>query len=209
MIIMRILILCFYWVGASYAWAGFFNINTNIDTPIPMNSVNSVQDEQATALNRVRSSILKHRASLGIDADGSLLFQGVNTDNFGNQHFRFNVIYHGIEVENMQIIAHANQGNVSNISGYQQSLSNEFKNKINAHLNQGKTQLSADEVLAFINQNQQKNQYKVLSNQPMIVKTQPYVIWRVQLLINGIKTVYDINDSKPLSVLSTTKDIQF
>ncbi|SFV87832.1 hypothetical protein MNB_SUP05-SYMBIONT-5-381 [hydrothermal vent metagenome] len=202
MIIMRVLILCFYWVGASYAWAGFFNINTNTNMPMYANSVNG---GQTTVLDQVYSSVLKHRVSLGIDDNGSLLFQGVNTDNFGNQHFRFNVIYHGIEVENMQIIAHSNQGNVSNISGYQQPLSNEFKNKINAHLNHGKTQLNAAEVLAFINQ----NQHKVLSNKPIIIKTQPYVIWRVQLLINGIETVYDINDSRPLSVLSTTKDIQF
>ncbi|CAC9452919.1 hypothetical protein [uncultured Gammaproteobacteria bacterium] len=95
---------------------------------------------------------------------------------------------------------------VSNsISGYQQLLSASLKNKINTHLNQGQTQLTANKVLTFINQ----KQHKVLSNKPMITQTQPYVIWQVRLLVNGIPTIYRISDSNPPSILSKTTDIQY
>jgi hypothetical protein len=36
-----------------------------------------------------------------------------------------------------------------------------------------------------------------LSIKPMIIQAQPYVIWQVQLLINGITTVYRVSDSNP------------
>jgi hypothetical protein len=105
----------------------------------------------------------------------------------------------------MQIIAHFDQGIVSSLSGYQQSLSPSFKSKIDTHLNQEKPQLTTDKVLAFIN----KKQHKVLSIKPMIIQAQPYVIWQVQLLINGITTVYRVSDSNPPSILSKIEDIQY
>jgi hypothetical protein len=43
----------------------------------------------------------------------------------------------------------------------------------------------------------------------MIIQAQPYVIWQVQLLINGITTVYRVSDSNPPSILSKIEDIQY
>lgn len=197
--ITRALILCSC-LSSTCTWGGFFQINTDADTMMGVNSMGGL-----TILEQAQSSILKHGAQLDIRGNDALLFQRVSTDSFGNQHLHFNVAYQGIEVEKAQIIAHFNQTEISSISGYQQLLSAPFKDKINTHLNQGKTQLTADKVLAFIN----PQQHKVLSNKPMIVQTQPYVIWQVRLLINGIPTVYRISDNNPPSVLSKTIDIQY
>ncbi|OIR24233.1 hypothetical protein BGC33_02985 [Bathymodiolus thermophilus thioautotrophic gill symbiont] len=105
----------------------------------------------------------------------------------------------------MQIIVHFDQEAVSSISGYQQLLSPSFKSKIDAHLNQEKTQLTADKVLAFIDQ----KQHKVLSIKPMIIQTQPYVIWQVRLSVNGIETIYRVSDSNPPNILSKIEDIKY
>ncbi|CAC9552245.1 hypothetical protein [uncultured Gammaproteobacteria bacterium] len=197
--ITRILILCGY-LGSTYAWGGFFHLDVDA-----IQGINSMSGTAPTLEQQARSSILERRAQLNLNNNEALLFQRVNTDRFGNQHFRFNVTYKGIELEKMQIIAHFDQGIVSSLSGYQQSLSPSFKNKIDTHLNQEKPQLTTDKVLAFIN----KKQHKVLSIKPMIIQAQPYVIWQVQLLINGITTVYRVSDSNPPSILSKIEDIQY
>lgn len=196
--IIRVLIFCSYWVSAC-AWGGFFNINVNDATLMGAN----VGAAPAT-LEQARSSILQRKTQLGIDGNMSVVFQRTTEDNFGNQHLRFNVTYQGIEIEKAQIIVHFNQASVRSINGYQQPLSASFKHKIDAHLSQGNTQLTADQVLAFIN----PKQHKLLSNKPIIIKTQPYVVWQVRLLVGGIATLYYISDSHPISLLSTTTEVQ-
>ena len=194
----RTLILCGY-LGSTYAWGGFFHLD--VDNILSADSMGG----SATTLEQARSSILEHRTQLNLSSDGALLFQQTNTDRFGNQHLRFKTTYRGIEVEKMQIIVHFDQEAVSSISGYQQLLSPSFKSKIDAHLNQEKTQLTADKVLAFIDQ----KQHKVLSIKPMIIQTQPYVIWQVRLSVNGIETIYRVSDSNPPNILSKIEDIKY
>ena len=197
MAIIRTLILCGY-LGSPYAWGGFFHFNIN-----NIHGINSVNGS-ATTLEQARSSILQHRTQLNIN-NKALLFQQTSTDRFGDQHLRFKIAYQGIEIEKMQIIAHFSQGIVSSISGYQQLLSPTFKSKINTHLNQGKTRLTTDKVLTFIN----PKQHKVLSIKPMIIQAQPYVIWQVRLLVGNIVTIYRVSDSNSPRILSAMNDIKY
>ncbi|SMN13711.1 hypothetical protein BHECKSOX2_834 [Bathymodiolus heckerae thiotrophic gill symbiont] len=105
--ITRALILCSY-LSSAYAWGGFFQIDTNADTMMGVNSM-----DRLTTLEQAQSSILKHGAQLGINANNALLFQRTSTDSFGNQHLRFNIAYRGIEIEKAQIIAHFNQTEIN------------------------------------------------------------------------------------------------
>ncbi|WP_201341858.1 hypothetical protein [Abyssogena phaseoliformis symbiont] len=95
----------------------------------------------------------------------------------------------------MQVIVHFNNQQVSSLSGYNQKLSAELKYEIDASFFQGKTNLNTAEVLDFISQD--LLEFKILSNKAVIIPQASYVIWRVNLVINGMETIYIISDSHP------------
>ncbi|SMM98398.1 hypothetical protein SPONN_2296 [uncultured Candidatus Thioglobus sp.] len=206
--IIRFLILCSCW-GSFSAWGGFFNIeiDDNTNEAYAVHAFSSAGSATTSLQQQACSSLFKY---LNIGDNQTCLFQQANTDTFGNQHLRFKLKYHGIEVEHTQIIAHFNQGDIDSISGYQQLLSPALKTKIDAHLNKGITQLTAGEALAFIIQKEHLNpsQYTLLAQKPMIIQAQPYVIWQVELLVNGIAMIYRLSDNNPPQFLSKIIDIQ-
>lgn len=160
---------------------------------------------------KAKQYLVKNQQVFGIESFDNLFFKKITSDRLGRKHLRFARTYQGIKVENIEIIVHFNQNNqVASVNGYLQDLPVNVRTSIERALKNGTTVSNSQAILNKVAQNLKTSvsQLKVLSNQPIIVLSRPYLIWKVDVVARSIRYSFKLTDEIEASILDKTVNVQ-
>lgn len=172
---------------------------------------NSREINQEALILKAKQYLVKNQQVFGIESFDNLFFKKITSDRLGRKHLRFARTYQGIKVENIEIIVHFNQNNqVASVNGYLQDLPVNVRTSIERALKNGTTVSNSQAILNKVAQNLKTSvsQLKVLSNQPIIVLSRPYLIWKVDVVARSIRYSFKLTDEIEANILDKTVNVQ-
>ena len=134
-----------------------------------------------------KAFMAQHKGMLGVDSGHDFQLIREKEDRLGGRHLRFSRTYQDLEVDNMEVIVHFNPNRqITSINGEIARLDEVAKAAIDAHLANGLVASHEALIQAIAkSENLSVDQVEVDDITPLVTKTAPYVVWRLNASLNN------------------------
>jgi len=162
-------------------------------------------------ISRAKHYLVQNKSVFGVESVEDLFLNKIVTDQHNRKHVRLGQMYHGFNIKEVEFIVHFNQNEqVTGVNGYMQALPLSLRLSVDKALNNGETASNPQAVLNQVAKDLKvlPSRIEVLSNQPIIILSSPYLVWQVDVVARSVSYNYMLTDTSVPKIIEKKFNIQ-